>query len=359
MDPTTPCTLSALPYHGLMRAISLLRNGAPLEEVQHPDPEAGPDEIVVDIESAGICHSDGHYRADSSRLRLPRTLGHEIAGTVSSIGEAVTSVEPGQRVALHYLLSCGQCPFCLHDGERFCSQGQMLGKDVDGGFAERVVVPARNAIPIPDEVSSDEAAVMMCSTATAYHALRLASVQHGESIAILGFGGLGVSAVQLASTLDAGSLFAVDIVREKLQLAESFGALAIDAASGDLEEELLQATHGRGVDVILDFAGTARSTLKSIRSLAPGGRLMLVAINLRSLELDPYADVLGKERRIIGCSDHTRGELIELMSYARRGEIDLSRVITRKIPLEALAINAVLDELHLGTPHLRTVIEVS
>jgi propanol-preferring alcohol dehydrogenase len=220
----------------------------------------------------------------------------------------------------------------------------MLGKERDGGYAERIAVPAANAVPIPDEVSFEQAAIMMCSTATALHALRLASFQPSESLAILGFGGLGISALQLGRALGASRVVVAEVVPEKRALAASLGA-----ETGALD----------GVDVALDFAGHAPTTLAALRALAPGGRLVLVAINLRDLTVDAYADVLARERRIIGCSDHTGDELVELMDLARRGAIDLSQAITRRVPLEASAINEVLDELERGTAHVRTTITVN
>lgn len=302
-----------------MHAVRLTQLNSRLVDDDIPEPIADSGELLVDIRAAGICHSDAHYRADGGSVTLPLTLGHEIAGVVAGTD---------QRVALHY----------LHD------DGRMLGKEVDGGYAERVVVPAANAVPIPDGISFEAAAVMMCSTATAYHALRLAGLRSSESVAIIGFGGLGASAVQLAKVLGASRVFAVDRVREKLDIAESFGAIPAAA------EEL------RDIDVALDFAGHAATTLQALRSLRRGGRIMIVAINLRELTIDIYRDVLAKERHIIGVSDHTREELVELLDLARRGEIDISRVITRRIALEADSINAVLDDLDAGTAHLRTVI---
>jgi propanol-preferring alcohol dehydrogenase len=302
-----------------MHAVRLKHLKSPLVDDDIADPVAGPGELLVDIRAAGICHSDAHYRAGGGSVNLPLTLGHEIAGVVTGTN---------QRVALHY----------LHD------DGRMLGKEVDGGYAERISIPAANAIPIPDGVSFEAAAVMMCSTSTAYHALRLAKLQPGESVAIIGFGGLGASAAQLAKVLGAGGVFAIDRVREKLDLAKSFGAIPAAA------EEL------RDIDVALDFAGHPATTLTALRSLRRGGRIMIVAINLRELAIDPYRDVLANERHIIGVSDHTRDEIVELLELARRGELDMSRVITRRVGLDANAINAVLDELDAGTAHLRTVI---
>ena len=273
--------------------------------------------MVIDIRAAGICHSDAHYRADPARTTVPRTLGHEVAGINTATGE---------RVAVHYLLP----------------NGDMIGKEVDGGYAEKIVVPAGNAIPIPDHVSFEEASIMMCSTATALHALRLAALQPGESVAILGFGGLGISALQVAKRMGASEVRVVDRVPEKLTLAKRLGA-----ADG-----LKPVPH---LDVALDFVGNPDLSLKALRALKPGGRLMLVAINLRDFRFDAYSDVLCKERRIIGVSDHTRDELVELMQM----RLDLSAAITRRVSLDADAINGVLDELDRGTAHLRTVISRS
>jgi len=302
-----------------MHAVRLTHLASPLADHEIAEPPVGDGEVLVDIRAAGICHSDAHYRAGGGSVNLPLTLGHEIAGVVRGTG---------QRVALHY----------LHD------DGRMLGKEVDGGYAECIAVPEKNAVPIPDGVSFEAAAVMMCSTSTAYHALRLSALRPGESVAILGFGGLGASAVQLARVMGASRVFAVDRVAEKLELAASFGA--IPASVDDL----------RDVDVVLDFAGHPATTLQALRALARGGRIMIVAINLRELPIDPYRDVLARERHIIGVSDHTREELVELLQLAQRGVIDISRVITRRVSLEAAAINEVLDDLDNGTKHLRTVI---
>lgn len=341
-----------------MQAIRLVEPGQPLQFLDLPDPTPGANEIVVDVQRAGICHTDAHYRAGTGKTNLPITLGHEVAGVVSAVGDGVTDIREGQRVALHYLLSCGECPRCKRHGEQFCPTGEMLGKERDGGYARRIVVPAFNAVPIPDEVSSDAAAIMMCSTATAYHALRLGDIREGDSVAVLGFGGLGVSAAQLARALGASQVFAVDVVPEKLELATKFGATPLDARENPVHKAILGATDGKGVDVVLEFTGNEQVAHGGLRSLSPGGRLMIVAINLRSFTFNPFTDLLVRERRIIGCSDHTRAELFELMELARTKKIDLSNAVTRTVPLEADAVNGVLDDLERGSSHLRTVIAV-
>src|SRR5688500_8411367 len=136
----------------LMRAIRLLANRQPLQARELADPEPGEGEVVVDVQRAGICHSDAHYRGEAGRTALPVTLGHEVAGVVSAVGANVSGLKEGDRVALHYLVSCGTCERCRRHGEQFCATGAMLGKERDGGYAEKIAVPAINAVPVPDQV---------------------------------------------------------------------------------------------------------------------------------------------------------------------------------------------------------------
>lgn len=339
-----------------MRSVRLRSAGAGLRDEEVSDPSPGAGEILVEVRAAGICHSDAHYRKDPGRAKLPVTPGHEIAGAVTAVGSKVNSFFEGDRIGVHYLVACGTCAECRSGGERFCAGVEMLGKERDGGYAEQIVVPAANAVNIPDEVSFEHAAVMMCSTATALHALRLGGLTPGESVLVVGFGGLGISAVQLAGALGAGAVFVADVVGGKLHAARASGAEAIDVSRDALERQVAELTGGRGIDIALDFAGSPSARTAALRSLAPGGRLVLVALDDRPFVFDPYRDVLGKERRIIGCSDHLYSELVELMELARTQKIDLSSAVTRTVPLEAGAINLVLDELEAGTSHFRTVI---
>jgi len=324
-----------------MRAVRIVSYGTPLSEVELPDLPPALGEVTIDVAACGICHSDAHYRSGFGSIALPRTPGHEIAGIVREVGPGVTDVAVGDRVAVHYLRSCGACRSCREYGEQFCETGQMIGKHCDGGYAERVTVPAANAIPVPPAVPLDVAAVMMCSTATAYHALRVARFEPGQSVLLLGFGGLGVSALAIARALGARQVGVVDSVPSKLALAVRLGA----------------TTHPPAVvDIAIDFTGRPSVSIPALRALAPGGRLVLVALSEEPLTFNPYRDVLGKERSIVGCSDHLRTELVELLALAASGRLDLSHAISNRVPLEADAINPVLDSLERGTGSLRTVI---
>jgi D-arabinose 1-dehydrogenase-like Zn-dependent alcohol dehydrogenase len=340
-----------------LRAIQLISTGAPLEERELPLPVPGEGEVLIEVQAAGICHSDVHYRAGSPSPKvLPRTLGHEVAGVIEDVGPGVDEdLMPGTPVAVNYVLHCGRCTPCRNGRENHCTSVGMLGSSRDGGYAEYIVVPARNALPIPAELPFDQAAIMMCSTATAYHALRLAAVTRGEAVCVLGFGGLGVSAVQLAGLLEAGHVFVVDRVPAKLEAAAGFGAQAVPA-QGDLTQALHAATNGRGVDVVLDFVGHGATTRAALDALAHGGRLVSVALSSEPFTLDPYRDLIGRERSVLGSNDHLTSELRDLIAYAARGALDLGAAITRTLPLEAAAINPVLDEIAAHTAHFRSVI---
>ncbi len=338
-----------------MKAIQLERAGQALVEREVPLPPPAIGEVRVEVRAAGICRSDAHYRRGRPQPRaLPRTLGHEIAGVVSAVGAGVTGIPEGLRVAVNYVLHCGACRACLRGAENLCPDGGMIGNARDGGYADFVVVPARNLLPVPDPVSFAEAAIMMCSTATAYHALRLADLLPGESVGLLGFGGLGVSALHLARVRGAGRVIAVDPVAEKRKAALALGALALDPHEG-LTLALREAAGGDGVNVVLDFAGHGATTLASLRALARGGRLVVVAVAGEPLTVDPYRDLIGPEVSLLGCNDHLTAELRELLDLTGGGVLDLSGAITRTVPFSAAAINQVLDELEGGTAHLRTV----
>lgn len=343
-----------------MNAVQLLEVGGEMVDVELPELVPGPGEIVVAVKAAGICHSDEHYRSGAVPLRrLPLTPGHEVAGTVRARGPGVTTPEVGERVALHYLVSCGECDRCRRHGEQFCERGEMLGKDRDGGYAGEVLVPAWNAVPIPENLSTEVAAVMMCSTSTAYHALQLSALREGESVGILGFGGLGVSALHLARALGAGAVFAFDRSPEKLRFAVGAGAAAIATDSGGIEAEVRDRTGGRGLDVVLDFVGSPTLSTEALRCLAPSGRFMLVALSQDPFAFNPYRDVLAKEARIIGCSDHLRSELVDLFRLTESGRLDLGGVVTRRVPLRAREVNEVLRDLASTTSHFRSVIRVA
>src|SRR5437762_12318998 len=301
-----------------MKAVRLVEIGKPLEEADVPIPEIGSSDVLVRVAAAGICHSDAHYRGGISKIdHLPLTLGHEVAGYVEQVGRDVTNVLPRDRVCVHYLVHCGTCEFCARGLEQFCRSGQMIGKHRDGGYAEFIKVPARNAFTLPDEISFEVGAVMMCSSATALHALHKARFKAGDSIAIFGFGGLGFSALQLARAFDCEDVYVVEINPAKLASAASMGAIAIDARSADPVEQIKEATAGTRVDVALELIGSATTMRQAVLCLGPLGRAALVGLTAESMSIHPYTKLINKEAEIIGVSDHLATELPALLEFAR------------------------------------------
>src|SRR4029450_605849 len=217
-----------------MRAVRLTQVGKPLQEADVDLPEIGASDVLIRVAACGLCRSAEHYSGESCPIaRLPVTLGHEIAGRVEKVGADIKHIAPGDRVCVHYLAHCGTCEFCVRGLEQFCLTGQMIGKHRDGGYAEFIKVPGRNAFVLPDQVSFEVGAIMMCSSATALHALNKARFKPGESIAIFGFGGLGFSALQLARAFDCDQVYVIEINPAKLALLEELGVVAIDANKGN------------------------------------------------------------------------------------------------------------------------------
>lgn len=336
-----------------MRALQLTTPGRPLVMAEIATPAPGPGDVVVSVHAAGICRSDIHYRAGFPRVGpLPLTLGHEVAGVVAAVGREVTGFTTGDRVCVHYQVGCGDCDYCRRGLEQFCPEGRMIGNGRPGGYADEILVPERNVIPVPEEVPLEHAAVMMCSSATSLHALRKGRLERGETVAVFGAGGLGMSAIQLAQILGASRVFAVDINPAKLETTICHGATPVD---GNDDPEALLRDAG-GVDVALDLVGSATVMRQCLNSLAPMGRAVAVGLTPDSFPVGPYTDLVTGESELIGASDHTATEIRELLEYARLGKLDLAGVVQEQIPLDADRVNTAMDRLQAFGDVVRTVI---
>ncbi len=340
-----------------MRSVRLVQLGHALQDVEIAMPKIGPADVLVRVAACGICHSDAHYRAGISPIaHLPVTLGHEVAGTVESVGQEVDAFRPGDRVCVHYLAHCGVCDFCLRGNEQFCPEVQMIGKHRDGGYAEFIKVPARSVFALPDEIVFAQGAIMMCSSATALHALNKAHIKPGESVAIFGFGGLGYSALQLARAMDCGAIYVVEVNPAKLAASAALGAIPISATAGDPVQKIRDAAAGKGVDVSIELVGTTVTMGQAVRCLGILGRAVIVALSRESMSFLPYTELINKEAEVIGVSDHLASELPALMRYAQSGKLTFPESALRFVDLDAAQINAALDALETSTDHVRTVI---
>lgn len=347
-------------------------SAARIEEVRLPRP--GPDDVIVDIAAAGLCHSDISLASGDLRQPMPALLGHEAAGTVSWCGENVTGVSVGATVVLDWAPACGSCqqcvkgrPFlCIHGGDR---AKRPYGKTRDGedlfaalgtgSFARRVVRPADAVHSVPADVPPDVAAIMGCAVLTGAGAVfNAADVRPGESVAVVGLGGVGLSAVQAARIAGASPLLAADTNPEKKWIAERLGAdefIQVDAAS--LVPAVRKLTDGWGADHVIDCVGRGTTTRDSWSACKRGGTVTVVGIGtvddvveFNTLELFHYA------RRLQGCvygSSHVARDLQRLFQLYRAGLLPVERMITSKIPFENLETD--LREL-IASSHGRTVV---
>jgi propanol-preferring alcohol dehydrogenase len=323
----------------LMVAARLHRIHGPLQIDRIPIPSPGPNDILLEVKASGICHSDLNYRDGVAPVRrLPITLGHEITGIVAGKGRKVKDIRLGETVLVHYVSSCGKCPYCRTNRENLCSSYQMIGKDIDGGFSQYAVVPARSAVLLPRAIPFEQGAILGCAVSTAYHALKRGRVQPGDSVVIIGAGGLGMHAVQLAKRIfRAGTIIAVDRFDWKLEQAMKLGATGtVNAKTKGVADALAGMTNGRFGDVVLDFVGSEETNQQGLDCVGKGGKLVLVGIGARSMTISPYMTIIGKEMEIVGVDDHLKTELTQLVSFAKSGRIDLSHSVTHKVRLQEI-----------------------
>ncbi len=318
-----------------MQAARLTEVGKPLQLVEAPVPEPGPGEILVRVRAAGICSSDLHYQDGRSAVTaLPIILGHEVAGEVAQCGPGVKGLLPGERVSLFYLVTCGECMMCCTGKDNYCREAKMLGKNIDGGFAEYLVIPARNAFPFPDTIPFSQAALIADAVATPFHALSRGNLRTGESVLIIGIGGLGLHAVQLALIMGAGKVVAVDLDDEKLILAQEVGATeVINPMKEDFEQKVAELTAERGFDLAIELIGLTTTIRQALQSTAPGGRTVIVGICPEEIALSPYHDLLLKERTLMGSADQSRVDFPVIIALVARRRLDLSRSVSLELPL--------------------------
>ncbi|HXZ90787.1 MAG TPA: zinc-binding dehydrogenase [Candidatus Dormibacteraeota bacterium] len=321
----------------MMTAARLHRIGAALRIDRVPVPRTASNDILVEVRASGICHSDLNYRNGIAPVaKLPIILGHEIAGVVARKGSRVKNFRLGERILVHYVSSCGRCLYCRTNRENYCKAYQMIGKDVDGGYAQYAIIPAVCAVRLPETIPFEQGAIMGCAVPTAYHALRRGRMQPKDTVVIIGVGGLGMHAVQFAKKIfRAGKVIAVDRFGWKLKRAKNFGADSIvNAATDDPVAAVGGITDGMLADVVLDFVGSEKTNQQAVSCVGKGGRLVLVGIGARSMTLSPYGTIIGKEIEIVGVDDHLRLELNQLVRLVRAGKMDLSHSVTHRVALE-------------------------
>jgi 2-desacetyl-2-hydroxyethyl bacteriochlorophyllide A dehydrogenase len=278
-----------------MRALVYLGPGRmELQEAPDPLPERGG--VVIRTRASAICGSDLHgFREATPRRIPPLVMGHETVGTIESVGEGVEGERAGTRVVLKPILACGACARCREGRPNICANGRLVGRDLAGGFAELFAVPAAAAVPAPSGVS-DDLATLTEPVANAVHVTRR-SVRGGDDVLVIGAGPIGLSLVRTALLGGAGRVLSVDPRSWRLRLAEAQGAVAIEG--DDPGADVLEATGGAGVDVVIDAAGFEATWALALRAVRAGGRIEAVGLGASRGAIDFFA-VAGKEATITG-----------------------------------------------------------
>jgi 2-desacetyl-2-hydroxyethyl bacteriochlorophyllide A dehydrogenase len=320
-----------------MNAARLHKAGEPLVIESIPIPVPGPDEVLVEVAACGLCGTDIHLAVDGDIpvSRSPITLGHEAAGTVATVGEAVTEYKAGDRVALFPSATCGRCRFCLAGRESLCEVAQVYGMSRDGSLAQFVVAPARTLVPIPDAVPFDIAAVVTDGVATPFHALRSrGALKAGESVAVVGCGGLGTHAIILARMMGAGFIVAIDVHAEARDRALELGAdLALDPLSEANVGKTIRRQLGRGVDLALEFVGRADTVSTALGTLDIGGRCVVVGVGMEKPELPPLISFVGREHSVIGSFGMDKRDIADLLALIAQGGLNLDQSVSARYSL--------------------------
>ncbi|MER5766723.1 Zn-dependent alcohol dehydrogenase [Streptomyces sp. NPDC001985] len=358
-----------------MRAAVLHETGQTELEVLD-DVEAvgfGPGKVRVRIRATGLCHSDVSAMTGVLPQPVPFIPGHEGAGEVVETGEGVTGVRPGDRVLVCWLPACGTCPSCKRGQSHLClsgfmnagtpnfrrAGGEVFGFAGVGTFTEEVVVDAACAVPIPDDLPYDIAALIGCGVTTGLGAaLNTAKVEAGSSVAVIGCGGVGISAIQGARLKGAARIVAVDPVASRREAALRFGASEAVAPDG-LGDARQRITAGEGFDYVFEVVGKSATARTAYEATRRGGTLCVVGAGSMDdlLQLNMF-ELFFDEKRILP-SMYGGGDAVASYERAialwRAGRIDLAGLITHRVPLAG--INDALEQMRTGEA-LRTCVEI-
>ena len=331
-----------------MKAMLLTAPNTPFELRNVPDPVPGPGEAVARVLACGAGLTVHHARAGRLRIDYPRILGHEIAGEIVALGEGVTGLKRGGGVTAYFYLSCGECRWCRLNRETLCDNfGGYVGRELDGGYAEYIKLPAKSFIPIPEALDwrrhPAEAGVICDAIATPVKVTRRARLAPTDTVAVFGAGGgLGVHMLKVARWAHARKVIAVDVMASKFEACVKAGADAtVDASEGRVAEQLLELTGGQGIDVAIDFVSSAATVEAAVGALGKGGRLVTLGGHGGRFSANA-GEMLRKELELLGSRYATREEVRESLELVARGE--LWPMVTEKAPLAELeAIHARLD----------------
>ncbi|NJC22225.1 S-(hydroxymethyl)mycothiol dehydrogenase [Arthrobacter pigmenti] len=357
-----------------VKGVVVMEKDGPASVVTINVPDPGPGEALVDILTCGVCHTDLHYKQGGISDDYPFLLGHEATGVVSAVGEGVTNVQPGDRVILNWRAVCGQCRACLRGRPQYCfnthnAAQKMTLKDGTelspalgiGAFAEKTLVAAGQCTKV--DVSADPAAVGLLGCgimAGIGAAINTGNVQRGDSVAVIGCGGVGIAAIAGSKLAGATRIIAVDIDNRKLELARGLGATdVINSTETDPVEEIRRLTDGNGADVVIDAVGRPETYRQAFYARDLAGTVVLVGVPTPEMKLElPLLDVFGRGGSL---KSSWYGDCLPsrdfpmLVSHYQQGNLDLDAFVTERISIDE--VEDAFAKMHDGVV-LRSVVEL-
>ena len=318
-----------------MKAARIVKLNEPLQvqELQTPIPKGT--QILVKVQSVGVCHSDvhvweGYYEGIGGQplkttdrgVKYPLTPGHEIAGIVEELGEQVEGFTRDERVLIYPWIGEGLCPACRIGEENLCDKPRSLGIYNDGGYAQYVLVPSyRYLVKLGDDMDTDISAPLACAGLTSYGAVKNATLKPDDNVVIVGTGGLGLMAIQLAKAITGARIIAMDLDDQKLEVAKKNGAdITINSKKEDPVKAVMELTDKLGADAVLDFVNASKTVETDMQFLRRRARLVLVGLFGGELKLS-LVSMPTRAYRLIGSYTGTISDLIELVSLAKRGAV--------------------------------------
>ena len=339
-----------------MRAAVMVGQNQPLEIEELRAPDLGPNDVRLHIDASGVCHSDLSVIHGKLPVPPPLVLGHEGAGTVVEVGDAVTRVAVGDRVICSFTPVCGNCWFCLHDQANLCYGVQggstargfrpdgtaVTGMAGLGTFSDELVVPEFQTVKVQTDLPAEQLALIGCGITTGVGAaLNTARVQPGSSVAVIGCGGVGQSVIQGARIAGAARIFAIDPVEMKRKTAEQFGATdLIDPAAGDPVEQVKDLTGRRGSDYAFEVIGLPETILQAYKTARRGGTVVVVGMAAIDATVTfPAFNLFMEEKKILGSlygSANVRRDFPRFVEMAETGRLDLGSMVSRRIGIDEI-----------------------
>jgi alcohol dehydrogenase, propanol-preferring len=346
-----------------MKVARIIKTNEPLKLEDIDVPKPAGEQVLVKVESAGVCHSDLHLweggyagpkglfmKVEDRGVKFPLTPGHEVAGTITEMGPDVKGFSKGERVLVYPWIGEGSCPACRAGDENLCDAPRSLGVYQDGGYGEYALVPNFKYLVKLGDFDPSAAASLACSGLTAYTAVKKAAVKDGETLVIIGAGGLGLMAVQIAKAITKANVVIVDIDDKKLAEAKRLGA-DVAVNSGDPVQGVKDLTNGLGAEAVIDFVNNSKTAPNSFNMMRKRGKLVMVGLFGGSMEVNLPLIPL-RAFTITGAYTGNYASLVELVDIAKQGK--LQSVVSRRFKLEEA--NAALEELKAGKIIGRAVI---